>query len=136
MERLGAHHVVVVHGLDGLDEVTLGAETLVGELKDGRIREYRIHPEDFGLPMASSRHFRVDDAATSAAIVRQVLANEPGPARDVVVLNAGVALYAANRVASIAEGVALAQELIASGAALAKMEAFVAATNRLASVGA
>lgn len=132
MERLGARHVLVVYGLDGLDEVTLGAETLVGELKDGKIREYRIHPEDFGLAMASSRHFQVDDATTSAAIVRQVLADEPGPARDIVVLNAGVALYAANRVESIAHGVKLARELIANGAARARLEAFVQATNRLA----
>jgi len=132
MERLGAHHVLVVHGLDGLDEVTLGAETMVGELKDGVIREYRIHPEDFELAMASRRHFQVGDATESAAIIRRVLANEAGPARDIVVLNAGVALYAANRVASIGEGVALAKELIASGAALARLEAFVRATQQYA----
>ncbi len=132
MERLGALHVLVVHGLDGLDEVTLGAETMVGELKDGAIREYRIHPEDFGLAMASRRHFQVADASESAAIIRQVLANEAGPARDIVVLNAGVALYAANRVASIGEGVALAKELIASGAARARLEAFVRATQQYA----
>lgn len=132
MARLGAQHVLVVHGLDGLDEVTLGAETLVGELKEGVVREYRIHPEDFGLPMASRRHLQVEDAAASAAIIRQVLANEPGPTRDIVVLNAGVALYAANRVESIAEGVAVARELIASGAARTRLEAFVRVTQQLA----
>ncbi len=132
MQRLGANHVLVVHGLDGLDEITLGAETMVAELKDGEVREYCVHPEDFGLAMASRRHLVVADAQESAALIRAVLANEPGPARDIVALNAGAALYAAHCVGSLAEGVARAQELIASGAARERMEAFVRATQRAA----
>ncbi|MCX7945950.1 MAG: anthranilate phosphoribosyltransferase [Hydrogenophilus sp.] len=132
MGQLGAEHVLVVHGLDGLDEVTLGAETAVAEWVDGAVREYRIHPEDFGMTMASRRHLVVENAAESATMIRAVLANKPGAARDVVVLNAGVALYAANRAPSIAEGVSLARELVASGAARERLEAFVTTTRRLA----
>ena len=132
MQRLGAKHVLVVHGLDGLDEVTLGADTLVGELKDGEITEYRIHPEDFGLPMASSRNLMVKDAQESRARLLAVLEGEQGPARDIVLLNAGAALYAANVVPSIAEGIERAREAIDSGAARAKVDEFVAATRRLA----
>lgn len=133
MQRLGARHVLVVHGLDGLDEITLGADTLVGELKDGEITEYRIHPEDFGLPMASSRNLMVEDAQESRARLLAVLEGEVGPARDIVLLNAGAALYAANVVPSIAEGIERAREAIDSGAARAKVDEFVAATRRFAS---
>ncbi|MBI5781898.1 MAG: anthranilate phosphoribosyltransferase [Rhodocyclales bacterium] len=133
MQRLGARHVLVVHGLDGLDEVTLGADTLVGELKDGEITEYRIHPEDFGLPMASSRNLTVGDAGESRARLLAVLEGEPGPARDIVLLNAGAALYAANVVPSIADGIERARQAIDSGAARAKVDEFVAATRRFAS---
>ena len=132
MERLGAKHVLVVHGLDGLDEITLGADTLVGELKEGEITEYRIHPEDFGLPMASSRNLTVGDAQESRARLLAALEGEAGPARDIVLLNAGAALYASNVVPSIAEGIERAREAIDSGAARAKVDEFVAATRRLA----
>jgi anthranilate phosphoribosyltransferase len=132
LQRLGAEHALVVHGRDGMDEVSLGAATLVGELKDGAVTEYEIHPEDFGLAMASSRALKVETPAQSLALLRAVLANEPGPARDIVMLNAGVALYAANVAATMADGVALAHEALASGQALAKMTQFVAATQRLA----
>src|SRR5574343_1219579 len=94
LQRLGAEHAVVVYGKDGLDEISLGAATLVGEFKDGAIREYEIHPEDFGLTMASNRALRVDTPEQSMALLQAVLANEPGPARDIVLLNAGAALYA------------------------------------------
>jgi anthranilate phosphoribosyltransferase len=129
MERLGASHVVVVHGLDGVDEVSLGATTMVGELKDGKVNEYDIHPEDFGLAMAGTRNLRVESVEQSVAVVRGVLANQPGPARDVVIFNAGVALYAANRTASIGEGIALARAVIESGAARVKLDEFVRFTQ-------
>ena len=129
MERLGAKHVMVVYGRDGLDEISLGAATMVGELKDGVIREYEIHPEDFGLAMASSRQLRVANAGESQARILSVLANEPGTARDIVVLNAGTALYVANVADSIQDGMARASEAIASGAARAKLDEFVRVTQ-------
>jgi anthranilate phosphoribosyltransferase len=133
MQRLGANHVVVVYGLDGMDEVSLGAATLVGELRDDKVHEYEIHPEDFGLAMASSRNLRVHDAAESKAMLLDVLDNKPGPARDIVCLNAGVALYAANLVESIGAGVERARELIASGAARACLDEFVRFTRQCGS---
>ena len=132
LQRLGAEHAVVVYGRDGMDEVSLGAATLVGEYKDGAITEYEVHPEDFGLTMASSRALKVETPAQSLAMLRSVLDNEPGAARDIVMLNAGVALYAANVAPTMAAGVALAREALASGRALAKMSQFVDATKRLA----
>jgi anthranilate phosphoribosyltransferase len=132
LQRLGAEHALVVYGRDGMDEVSLGAATMVGEFKDGEIREYEIHPEDFGLTMASNRTLKVETPAQSLALVRSVLDNESGPARDIVVLNAGVALYAANVAATMAEGVALAREAIAAGKAAQKMVQFVDACKRLA----
>jgi anthranilate phosphoribosyltransferase len=133
LQRLGAEHAVVVYGRDGMDEVSLGAATMVGEYKDGGIREYEVHPEDFGLTMASNRALRVDSAEGSKALLQSVLDNEPGPARDIVLLNAGVALYAANVAPSMADGVTLAREAVSSGKALAKMHQFVARTKELAS---
>jgi len=132
LQRLGAEHAVVVYGRDGMDEISLGAATMVGEFKNGEVREYEIHPEDFGLTMASNRTFKVGTPAESLALVRAVLDNESGPARDIVVLNAGVALYAANVVPTMAEGVTLAREAVASGKAAAKMSQFVEASKRLA----
>lgn len=132
MERLGAQHVMVVHGRDGMDEISLGASTLVGELKDGQVREYEIHPEDFGLTMMSGRHLQVADAEASRAMLLGALDNTPGAPRDIVLLNAGAALYTANLVDSIGEGIARAREALASGAARAKLEAFAACTRKLA----
>ncbi|WP_374476511.1 anthranilate phosphoribosyltransferase [Zoogloea sp.] len=132
MQRLGAEHVLVVYGRDSMDEVSLGAATLVGELKDGEIREYEIHPEDFGLTMMSSRNLKVADADASKAMLLGVLDNTPGAAREIVALNAGTALYTANVVGSIGEGIVKAREVIASGAARARLEAFVACTRRFA----
>jgi anthranilate phosphoribosyltransferase len=132
LQRLGAEHAVVVYGRDGMDEVSLGAATMVGEYKDGGIHEYEIHPEDFGLTMASNRALKVESPEQSKALLRSVLDNEPGPARDIVILNTGVALYAANVAATMADGVALAREALASGKALAKMHQFVARTKELA----
>jgi anthranilate phosphoribosyltransferase len=132
LQRLGAEHAVVVYGRDGMDEVSLGAATMVGEYKAGEILEYEIHPEDFGLPMASSRALKVDGPEQSRALIRAVLDDEVGPARDIVILNAGVALYAADVAPSVAEGIAMAREAIASGRALAKMHQFVARARELA----
>ena len=130
MARLGAHHVLVVHGKDGMDEISLGAATLVGELKDGEIREYEIHPEDFGLHMAASRNLRVDSVTASREILLAVLdGKDNGAAREVVIFNAGAALYAANVAASIGEGIERARAALASGAARAKLDEFVRFTQ-------
>ncbi|TVT77570.1 MAG: anthranilate phosphoribosyltransferase [Denitromonas halophila] len=132
MQRLGADHVLVVHGRDGMDEVSLGAATMVAELKDGAVREYELHPEDFGLQMQSARQLRVHDAAESKGVLLGALDNVPGAARDIVVLNAGVALYTAKLAENIADGIGKAREAIESGAARAKVDAFARFTQRFA----
>jgi anthranilate phosphoribosyltransferase len=131
LQRLGAQHALVVWGRDNMDEVSLGAPTMVGELVNGEIREYDIHPEDFGLNMVSNRNLKVDGAAESKARILEVLHAVPGAATDIVSLNAGTALYGAGVAASVADGVRKAQGVIASGAALAKMEQFVQVTQQL-----
>ena len=125
LQRLGAEHAVVVYGRDGMDEVSLGAATMVGELKDGEVLEYEIHPEDFGFTMSSNRALRVETPAESKAMMEAVLADEPGPPRDVVAFNAGAALYAAGIAATIEDGVAKARDALRSGKARAKLDAFV-----------
>jgi anthranilate phosphoribosyltransferase len=130
MQQLGADHVMVVWGKDGMDEISLGAATMVGELKNGEITEYEIHPEDYGLQMVSNRGLRVSDAAESKEMVLEALADTPGTPREIVTLNAGAALYAANIAGSVADGIAGAREAIASGAARAKLDQFVAYTQR------
>lgn len=135
LQRLGAEHAVVVYGKDGMDEISLGAGTLVGELKNGEISEYEIHPEDFGLTMASTRAIKVDTPEASRAMLLGVLDNQPGAARDIVTLNAGVALYAADVATSMADGIARAREAIASGAAKVKLEQLVTVAHRLGQVG-
>src|SRR6195952_515205 len=132
LQRLGAEHALVVYGRDGMDEVSLGAATLVGELKNGQITEYEVHPEDFGMPMASNRAFKVSTPQESLAVMLQVLDNQPGAARDIVVLNAGAALYAANVAADIREGIAKARQALESGAARAKLDQLVQASQALA----
>ncbi len=132
LERLGVRRAMVVYGRDGLDEISLGATTRVGELRDGVVREYEIEPEDFGLAMASSRNLRVENADESMRMMHDVLAGTPGVARDIVQLNAGAALYTAGVAESVDEGVSAAREAIESGAAKRKMEDFVATTRRLA----
>ena len=132
MQRLGAERVLVVHGKDNLDEISLGAATLVGELRDGLIHEYEVHPEDFGLQMMSLRNLKVGSAAESRAMMLAALDNQPGAAREIVCLNAGAALYVANVADSIGDGIARAREAIASGAARAKLDQFVQCTQRLA----
>ena len=132
LQRLGAEHALVVYGRDGMDEVSLGAATLVGELKGGQITEYEIHPEDFGLSMASNRSLKVDTIEQSKLMLMGVLDNQPGPARDIVIFNAGAALYAANVVGDIRAGVDKARTAIESGAARAKLEQLLAKTASLA----
>ena len=131
LQRLGSEHVLVVYGMNGMDEISLSGETLVGELKDGEVREYTVHPSDFGLPVYDSRALRVADREESVRFVHRALANEDGPVRDVVVLNAGAALYAAGVAGSIAEGVKRAREAVASGAARERLQQFVDTTQRL-----
>ncbi len=130
LQRLGAEHAVVVYGKDGMDEVSLGASTLVGELKNGEITEYEIHPEDFGMPMASNRALKVETPEQSMAMLLGVLDNAPGAAKDIVILNAGVALYAANVATSMADGLQLARTAIESGAARRKLTQLVDFTDQ------
>ena len=132
LQRLGAEHALVVYGRDGMDEVSLGAATLVGELKNGQLTEYEIHPEDFGMAMASNRALRVETAEESREMLRGVLDNRPGPARDIVILNAGVALYAANVADSMQAGIGLARAALESGAARAKLDELVRVADSLA----
>jgi anthranilate phosphoribosyltransferase len=130
LQRLGAEHALVVYGKDGMDEISLGAATVVGELKNGEITEYEIHPEDFGLPMASNRALRVETPEQSMQMLMSVLNGEPGAAGDIVAINAGAALYAANLADSLKGGLALARAAIASGAARRKLDELVLATHR------
>ncbi|WP_246796613.1 anthranilate phosphoribosyltransferase [Burkholderia perseverans] len=130
MQRLGAEHVLVVYGKDGMDEVSLGAATLVGELRDGKVTEYEIHPEDFGLQMVSNRSLKVENAEESRVMLLEALDNKPGVAREIVTLNAGTALYAANVAPSIAAGIDTAREAIANGRARAKVDELVRFTRQ------
>jgi anthranilate phosphoribosyltransferase len=132
LERLGSKRALVVYGRDGMDEVSLGAATMVGELKDGAVLEYEIHPEDFGLSMKSNRGLKVDGAAESKAMVLEALDNRDGTPREIVALNAGAALYAAGIATSIGEGIERAGRAISDGSARARLDQFVAATRTLA----
>ncbi len=129
LNQLGSEHVLVVHAEDGLDEISIGSVTHVAELKDGEVRTYTIQPEDFGMQRTELSTLRAEDAEDSLRIIKSVLANQEGPAKDIVCLNAGAAIYAAGLAGSFAEGVARAQEVIASGDAAAKLEQLVTATN-------
>ncbi len=131
LQRLGAQRALVVWGKDGMDELSLGAASLVGELRDGQVREYEVHPEDFGFAMSASRNLKVNNAQESKAMLLQALDNQPGIARDIVALNSGAALYAAGLADSIAAGITLAQTSLGSGAARARLEQFVAVTQAL-----
>jgi len=132
LQRLGSRHVLVVHGRNGMDEISLSGETMVGELKDGKITEYTIHPADFGMPVFDIAALRVANAAESKERVLQALAGDPGPVGDIVLLNAGAALYAADVVGSIRDGVDVAREAVRSGAARARLARFVEFTRSLA----
>jgi anthranilate phosphoribosyltransferase len=132
LQRLGAEHALVVYGRDGMDEVSLGAATMVGELKNGEISEYEIHPEDFGLPMASNRSLKVETPEQSRAMLMSVLENQPGAARDIVIFNTAAALYAANVVDTIEAGIDKSRDVIQSGAAKAKLEQLIKISRTLA----
>jgi len=132
LQRLGSRHVLVVHGSDGLDEITLSGDTLVAELKDGEVREYRINPGQFGIAEHDGSMLKAQTREMSQAILHRVLANEPGPARDIVLMNAGAALYAADVANSLADGIERARSALASGRAAEKLDQFVQATQRLA----
>jgi anthranilate phosphoribosyltransferase len=123
--QLGSRHVLVVHSGDGMDEISIAAPTRVAELKNGKVTTYTITPEQFRIPRGDLGHIKVKSAQESLVKVQAVLANKPGPERDIVALNAGAAIYSAGLVPDIAAGVTKAQEVIASGAAKAKLEALV-----------
>ncbi len=125
LHQLGAERALVVWGRDGMDELSLGAGTLVGELRDGKVREYELHPEDFGIAMSASRNLKVDGPEQSIAMLRAVLAGEPGPALDIVAYNAGAALYVAGVRDSIAAGIEAARAAIADGRAADKLRQYV-----------
>ncbi|WP_250624817.1 anthranilate phosphoribosyltransferase [Pinirhizobacter soli] len=132
LQALGARNAMVVWGRDGMDELSLGAATLVGELRNGQVREYEVEPEDFGLAMASSRNLKVENADQSMAMLLEAVEGKPGVPHEIVCLNAGAALYTAGVSDSIADGIATARQAIANGAARAKIDQFVAVTRRLA----
>lgn len=131
LRELGTERAMVVWGRDNMDEISLGAGTLVGELRDGKVREYEIHPEDFGIAMSASRNLRVDGPEQSIAMLRAVLDNEPGPALDIVALNAGAALYVAGVASDIGDGLARARAVIADGSARARLQQYVDTTRAL-----
>ena len=133
LQRLGSKHVLVIHGKDGMDEASLGAPTLIGELKDGEVNEYEIHPEDFGITMTSNRSIKVNNRDESAAMIKEALSNVEGAARDIVGFNAGLAIYAGNRASTLQDAVRTAFELIANGAALEKLNTFSAYTRKFQS---
>jgi anthranilate phosphoribosyltransferase len=129
LQRLGSRHVMVVHGLEGLDEISISGPTLVAELKEGEISEYRVEPKDFGLKAQDGESIRVDGVERSKAMVLSALGNEAGAARDIVALNAGASIYVAGLAPDLAAGVKKAQSVLASGAGRKKLEAFVAYTQ-------
>ncbi|MBP8813655.1 MAG: anthranilate phosphoribosyltransferase [Laribacter sp.] len=132
LSQLGARHAMVVHGRDGLDEISLSGPTLVAELKNGWIREYELDPTDFGFTLCSAADLAAPTAEDSKARLLAVLDNQPGPARDIVCLNAGAAIYVAGVTDTLAEGIKLARELLASGAARQKLGQLVELTHKLA----
>ena len=131
LHELGSQHVMIVHGTDGLDEITLSGDTLVAELKEGKISEYRLNPADFGISLSPLASIRADTAEQSKAILLDVLAGKSGPARDIVLLNAGAAIYTADVTATLADGIAAARQAIDSGAARNKLDALIALSHTL-----
>jgi len=130
LQRLGSKHVMVVYGLDGLDEISVSGPTMVGELVNGQVNEYNIHPSDFGLELYDRRAIEVHTVAESKAMILAVLEGQPGPAHNIVALNAGAALYVAGVADSLKAGVARASQAIKSGEAKRKLEEFVAFTQK------
>jgi len=133
LQRLGSEHVLVVYGMNGMDEISLSGETMVGELRHGQVTEYTVHPSDFGLPVYDSRVLCVANRDESMQRIVSALADEAGPVRDIVLLNAGAALYCAGVADTIVDGVKRAGEAVASGAARRKLDQFVETTRKLGS---
>lgn len=131
LQRLGARHALTVHGVEGLDEISVSGKTLVGELKEGRISEYEVHPERFNMPLHDPRALRVANVEESMAMVLASLENRAGAARDIVAVNAGAAIYVCGKAASLEEGVEAALEVIKSGKARARLDEFVAMTKSM-----
>jgi anthranilate phosphoribosyltransferase len=131
LQRLGARHAMTVFGLEGLDEISVSGKTVIGELKDGEIIEYTLHPERFGLPVHDPRTIRVGSAEESREMLLAALSNQPGAARDIVAINAGAAIYTAGKASSLEDGVEKAFELLKSGAARAKLDEFVQFTKKV-----
>ena len=129
LNKLGSNHVMVVHSEDGMDEISIGAATKVAELKDGKVTSYSITPEEFGLTNTNISELAVNSAEESLAVIKKVLNNEPGPAKDIVKFNSGAAIYVAGLADSLAAGIEKAEEVIASGAAKAKLEELVKLSN-------
>ena len=131
LQRLGSRHVMVVHGMEGLDEISISGDTLVGELKDGEVREFTLHPRRFGLHTADLAEIQVADGAGSRDLLLAALGGKPGPARDIVALNAGAAIYTAGIAPTHEAGVAKALEVISNGQARARLDQFVGFTQSL-----
>ncbi len=129
LKRLGSEHVLVVHAEDGMDEISIATPTYIAELNNGEVKTYTIQPEDFELPRASLEQIRATDSAHSLEIIKSVFNNTAGPAKDIVCLNAGAAIYAAGLTASLTEGVKKAQDVIASGTVAEKLEQLIVKTN-------
>lgn len=132
LQRLGSEHVMVVHGADGMDEISFAGDTYVAELKDGRVTEYMLNPAQFGLPLHDVQTIRVQDAGQSRQMVQAVLAGEKGPARDIVLLNAGAAIYVAGLAVDMQQGIAQAAQVIDNGAAKDKLQQLAALTQQMA----
>ncbi|MEZ5534117.1 MAG: anthranilate phosphoribosyltransferase [Thiolinea sp.] len=129
LQKLGSRHVMVVNAEDGLDEISIAAPTSVAEYRDGEVKEYTIKPEDFGLQTASADSLRVDTAEQSLQLIRSVLSNQPGPALNIVLINAGAAIYVSGKAESHQQGIELARTVIADGSALEKLQQLAALTN-------
>ena len=129
LRELGAKRALVVWGKDGMDEISLGASTIVAELRNAQIHEYEIHPEDFGIAMADSRNLRVENAQESKALIEQALSGVEGHPLEIVALNSGAALYAAGLASSINDGIDRARTTISNGLALRKMQEFISLTQ-------
>ena len=131
LQQLGSHHVMVVHGEDGLDEITIAGKTRIGELKNGEVSEYTIRPEDFGMKISAIETIQVENSEQSRAVLQSVLDNQPGPALDIVLLNAGAAIYVSGVADTLQEGVEVARVAVESGAAKEKLRQLVEITHQV-----
>jgi anthranilate phosphoribosyltransferase len=130
LQRLGSRHVMVVYGLEGLDEISIGGETMVAELKNGEVREYAVHPRQFGVAVSELKEIQVAGNAESREMLLSALLNRPGPARDIVAVNAGAAIYVSGLADSMEAGVEKARDLLANGAARRKVDELAEFSSR------